>query len=342
MIVITILLWLLLSIAVFFCIIVFSPFQARLRTAFDGCCFSGRAQFSFIHPAVVRVAMNFSDRTVNFRIFGRQPGKRKKDRQQSPVSGEPPQQKTGSGADHGDDSFRPRTSESSIQRETQTDTGFSNVQQGQAPASEQKTPDILFRPYPADVIKESADAPTPAEKIKPVRRTSENRRRAKGQTSYSSKTEETLAPRKKKKDNWIEKIKRSIVFHFLSDRRWRSRVIGCFLGFLKALFRIVRFDELRMEIRAGVENPMVTGTVSGYACALKSILSGNDRYLFSFEPVFMQNFLAGSLGFRMRTSIASLLFPVVAAIVLFPWIRTLLIFLKYRREKKRCQRLAVT
>jgi len=348
--IITILLTLLALIATGVLILVISPFRARLYGFYDGVHVGGSATLSFLHPRVLRAEVAFASGTVEVRILGWKPGRKKE---------------KSSGAEADDESYdEPYVEPAGVQEAASRilpvaeDSGSAFPAASSVPvyhdAPIEKTAEI----HEATVLKvepavEMVQINAPARVNEPeskdsyrippevhfdtTAKTADPLSSPKAATSESkSESEkEKVAPAAEKKDNWFEKLKRNIVVHFIRNSGWRNRVLGWVLRFLKSLFSLVKFDKLRLEVTGGVEDPMITGTLAGYMYAIGAILTQHDRYHFTFEPVFMKNSIAGSLQFRVTTSLFMLLFPMVAAVVTFPWIRTLLVWLSYRRMKKR-------
>lgn len=114
--------------------------------------------------------------------------------------------------------------------------------------------------------------------------------------------------------------------HHLASKsfRWSMRL-------LSASLRVVRFDHVRINVKAGMEDPAELGKIYGWYTAGIALLAGNRKNVtLRFEPQFMQRRLAfdGSVG--LRTSAARVLMPVLVALITFPWFRA---FFAWRRLK---------
>lgn len=155
----------------------------------------------------------------------------------------------------------------------------------------------------------------------------------------TAKTEEPVVEKPKKvekkaekKDNILTRLKKNRVLFFLRSRRWREKVTGWILRVFKSLFRIIRFDSLKLQVKAGLEDPSSVGAIYGIYEAVKfGLLDQNRKFDIRFEPVFMEDHLElrGETG--IRSSIARLLVPFFVALFSFPYISTLIL---WRRSRK--------
>lgn len=149
------------------------------------------------------------------------------------------------------------------------------------------------------------------------------------------KQDEPLESQPEKKDNWFVRLERNRYLFFLRNRRWRGKILRWSIRFFRVLFLIVRFDRLRLRVRAGINDPAMVGTVFGMYTAVRNGLPMKRPYVIRFEPVFMTRICEGSAGFRVTTSILRVLSPVLFAVVTFPWLHTAwLVWRVYRREKR--------
>ena len=100
---------------------------------------------------------------------------------------------------------------------------------------------------------------------------------------------------------------------------------------LSLSLRVVRFDHVRINVKAGIEDPAELGKMYGWFTAGNGLLFGSRKnIMLRFEPQFMRSFLAcdGSIG--LRTSAASVLMPVVIALCTFPWLRAFFVWRRLR------------
>jgi hypothetical protein len=120
-------------------------------------------------------------------------------------------------------------------------------------------------------------------------------------------------------------------WRILQRHHLASGAFGWLIRLFSACFRVVRFDHVRINVRAGMEDPAELGKIYGWCTAGIAILAGNRKnVILRFEPQFMQRRLAfdGSVG--LRTSAARVLMPVLVALITFPWLRA---FFAWRRFK---------
>jgi hypothetical protein len=133
--------------------------------------------------------------------------------------------------------------------------------------------------------------------------------------------------------------KRMVMFWRKFQTTWRvlrrhhmaSRTFRWCLRLLSMSLRVIRFDHVRINIKAGIEDPAELGKIYGWYTAGSALLFGGRKNVaLRFEPQFMQNRLAfdGSVG--LRTSAARVLMPVAVAFITFPWLRA---FFVWRRLK---------
>jgi hypothetical protein len=120
-------------------------------------------------------------------------------------------------------------------------------------------------------------------------------------------------------------------WRILQRHNMASRTFRWCMRLLSMSLRVVRFDHVRINIKAGIEDPAELGKIYGwYAAGNRLLFAGRKNITLRFEPQFMQNRLAfdGSVG--LRTSAARVLMPVAVALVTFPWLRA---FFIWRRLK---------
>lgn len=350
--IVTILLWCIAFIVSAVLLILLSPFRVRLCGAFDGASFNGSALCSFVHPKVLRAEVSFAMRSVEVRVFGWRPVRRRgrKNGGQSDTSeGYEPVFDAGVSAPPSPPSEKPAAEVARLPLSPVNNTLYSEeMSSREQPVLEdiqQTQPEVIYPEEKkvemrSDGRKSYSKEPATTSSA-PFGTTGESpQNRTSSPEPDESMLKEKVAPAKEKKDNWLYTLKRHIAVHFIMNSSWRTRVFRWVLRFLRSLLFLIRFDQLRCEVRAGVEDPMITGTLAGYFYSIGAVLTKKDRYLFSFEPVFMKNFLSGSLQLRVTTSLFMLSFPMVAAVITFPWVRTLLLWLSYRRMKRRYQALA--
>ncbi|MBN1308576.1 MAG: hypothetical protein JXA18_11700 [Chitinispirillaceae bacterium] len=157
---------------------------------------------------------------------------------------------------------------------------------------------------------------------------------------HKGESDGSVALQPEKKDNWFQRLRRNRYLFFVGNAAWRDKAVRWILRVTRTLFSVVRFDRCEASIRAGVEDPMVTGTIAGTSLAVVHGLTMRRPYMINFEPVFMTNHFECSAVLRIGTSLSRLLAPVAVAIVTFPAVHTLLLVWRLRRIEKRRNRTA--
>ncbi len=154
------------------------------------------------------------------------------------------------------------------------------------------------------------------------------------------KSDESIPHEKEEKQKWYERLQRNRWLFFIRNGSWRRKFIRWIGRVLRSLLQVVRLDGLRLSVRAGTEEPFITGILAGIYNAALHGLSLKEPYSVSFEPVFMTNCFACSGAVIMRTSLARLLMPVVVAISTFPMFHTIRLAWRYHRLNKKDNRRA--
>ncbi len=147
---------------------------------------------------------------------------------------------------------------------------------------------------------------------------------------------ESVEKKPGKMDNLIEGIKKNRIVFFLSHKKWRGKIFSWFFRFFKTFNHLIRFECLKADIRAGVEDPAVLGKIYGYYQAFSNGLQLNEYgFNFFFEPVFMKNHFEADGALKISSSIGRLLTPFGVAFLTFPYISTFFIWRSYKRKMKR-------
>lgn len=309
---------LLLITAALFCglavVLIVAPFNAIVDFSFKDFRPAGSGDFSFLHPLFFAAQVDFAARRFSVRILGRLMGGKRK-----PVSG------SGLPADTG----RPEGERLDTEdAPSGNQAGFT----GDIPFGQPDRKTVLPPSRPREV----APVPPPEQTAPPPFASPDRSIRT------EPPPEVVTAPEQEKKDNWYRRLQRNRYLFFLRNTAWRNKVVRWTVRVVRTLFRIVKFDRFRLAIRAGVEDPMVTGTIAGLHQAVVYGLTMKKPYAISFEPVFMTDCFSCSGGLRLGTSPGRLLLPVVVAIATFPFLHTLrLVWRWYRMEQKRKRSAAV-
>jgi hypothetical protein len=146
--------------------------------------------------------------------------------------------------------------------------------------------------------------------------------------------EETVAGREKKTDNWLVRLRRNRYVFFVSNPSWRGKVLRWLLRVVRSFLHMVTFDRFAVSVRAGLEDPMLTGTITGLHRAVCGAFVLRQPFAVRFEPVFMRNCFEGSGTIGLRTSMAQLLMPLVVAIATFPTLHTAILWWQHHRLEK--------
>lgn len=110
---------------------------------------------------------------------------------------------------------------------------------------------------------------------------------------------------------------------------WLGRVIG-------KLLRVVKIDQLTMQIKAGFEDPALTGSLHGFYTGIIHGLdiNGHKHIKLDFEPVFNNRDIFEFEGaVSIKTSAARLLWPALVALFTFPYISALILWRRIKKMK---------
>jgi hypothetical protein len=343
---------LLLILTALFCglavLLILVPFNAIVSFSFKDFQPAGSARFSFLHPLLFTAQVDFATRRFQIRILGRWIGWKRK-----PVpENEPPADASQPEGEWFDREDAPSGDEEGFTEDTPFEQPGEETTLPPSPPAEGAEMPRPAAPEPPpfsqagvstafprsdapEAIRHSVPPLDPAAPQQPP-----------ASSSRSIKTEPppevVVAPEPEKKDNWYRRLQRNRYLFFLRNTAWRNKIVRWTVRSVRTLFRIVKFDRFRLAIRAGVEDPMVTGTIAGLHQAAVYGLTMKKPYAISFEPVFMTDCFSCSGGLRLGTSLGRLLLPVVVAIATFPTLHTLwLVWRWYRMEQKRKRSAAV-
>jgi hypothetical protein len=131
------------------------------------------------------------------------------------------------------------------------------------------------------------------------------------------------------------RLRENKVVFVLRQKRLRNGALRCVGRVLRTTLHIIRFDRLRLHVRAGSSDPYEMGVAYGYFIGARNGLALHRRHdvQLDFEPVFDRGEVLELDGdVRARTSVARALLPVAAALFTFPYLSA---FLVWRRMKKR-------
>ncbi len=151
-----------------------------------------------------------------------------------------------------------------------------------------------------------------------------------------SETNQSDEPRKRK-PGLFERLRKSPVVFFLRQHRYQMRVMQWLKRVIVTVFRIVRFDKFTVVIRGGIGDPVVTGILYGTLTSIKQALqTGIGRpHSLEYEPDFdTVPSLTGSAAIKLHTSLFRVFLPLIVALLTFPYLSTILLWLRVRKLKK--------
>ena len=322
-------------------VLLFAPLAARFSFSVAGIHARGGGMVSFLHPAFFSVMIDIAGGTAAIRVLGREWGKRRKEKRSAGSSGD--------GAAPSAGEAEPMTAPEASTGEPEV-PAINKAEDRLVPREEsgggatQDSVDVT--PVPATDRAEHtapgasaenapvAPAPEPVPGTDGPSTVSGGKYDAGSQTPSGVTPEEKVAAKAKKKDNWFTRLERNRYLFFIRNHRWRSNVLRWFVRVIMTLFHLVRFDRFQVAIRAGVSDPVITGSLAGVYQALLYGLPLRSPQVLSYEPVFMRNHFECSGSIRVSTTLARVVTPLAVAVLTFPLLHTLwLIWCVWRRER---------
>jgi hypothetical protein len=138
------------------------------------------------------------------------------------------------------------------------------------------------------------------------------------------------------KDGFFSRLKKNRYFYMIRQRKLQTKLLRWIMRIFKSLFRIIRFDHFDTSIKAGIEEPALLGNVYAfYTMTRYTVNVSKGEPILKFEPVFMKNWFEGEGRFSLKTSIITLIWPVLIAAISFPFITVLWLFWKSRKIKSK-------
>ncbi len=326
--------------AVVFSILLLSPLQVETRLGFTDGRLQGKSACSFIHPRVCAFRFDFFTRSGRLSVFGKKIGgsSRTEDTPASASGDSRGDEIVGSGPEPTE---KPETKHvgAPAQRDvTPVHPAIIGEMEKPAGSHEEKRSAEL----PAEIAEISGPAPeTAAHHVSGKIPDETIVRKISGEKQDKGGKKRKRKEFEGKRESRLQRLSRNPVLFFLKNGAWRGKIIRWILRVLSSLFRIIRFDRFGLALRAGVENPMIVGTVFGFHRAFISTLPERERSAVLFEPVFMENRLEGSFHFRTVTSLFRLMLPALVALFTFPLFHTLWLLLRLYLNERRRKRLAM-
>jgi hypothetical protein len=116
----------------------------------------------------------------------------------------------------------------------------------------------------------------------------------------------------------------------------RQRVAGKMVRWcgwtLQACFKMIRFDHFRLHAKAGLDDPAETGKIFGLYIALNDVLFSSRKNVdVRIEPYFSGDTLEFHGSVCLRTSIARISIPVLAALMTFPYFTVLIVWWRLKK-----------
>jgi hypothetical protein len=95
---------------------------------------------------------------------------------------------------------------------------------------------------------------------------------------------------------------------------------------------MIRFDHFRLHAKAGLDDPAETGKIFGLYIALNDVLFSSRKNVdVRIEPYFSGDTLEFHGSVCLRTSIARISIPVLAALMTFPYFTVLIVWWRLKK-----------
>jgi hypothetical protein len=116
---------------------------------------------------------------------------------------------------------------------------------------------------------------------------------------------------------------------------WRRKIFRWLIASIARFFHLVSVSRFRVHIRLGLDDPGRTGIAYGCYIAAKTALAdnGNSRKEISFEPVFNAEIAEADGAIEISSSLARLCLPLFLAVATFPFLHTVMVYLRVKRIK---------
>lgn len=116
---------------------------------------------------------------------------------------------------------------------------------------------------------------------------------------------------------------------------WRRTIFRWLIASVVRFFHIVSVSRFKLYVKLGLSDPGQTGQAYGFFIAMKNALAdtGNSRKEILFEPVFNSEVAEAEGAIEISSSLARLCLPLVLAVVTFPFLHTLMVYLRVKRIK---------
>jgi hypothetical protein len=128
-------------------------------------------------------------------------------------------------------------------------------------------------------------------------------------------------------------VKRARVI--FSAASWRRKIFHWLIASIARFFHIVSVSRFKLYVKLGLSDPSATGQAYGFFVGAKNALaeSGTVRMEILFEPVFNEEVAEADGTIEISSSLARLCLPIVLAVATFPFLHTLMVYLRLKRIK---------
>lgn len=156
----------------------------------------------------------------------------------------------------------------------------------------------------------------------------------KGEEKENRISQEAAGKSEEKSPDLLTRLKKNKFLFFLKEKKLVGKILKWISRITKKILIIFSFKRLHIETKAGVEDPALLGKIYGYIEAVKYGLNSGKNFRLEFTPVFMQNYLECRGSVSLRSSLWRLLLPMIIAVVSFPYLSTLVVWLRYKYFNK--------
>ena len=156
----------------------------------------------------------------------------------------------------------------------------------------------------------------------------------KGEEKENSISQEAAGKSEEKLPDLLTRLKNNKLLFFLKEKKLACKIFKWIFRIIKKILKVVSFKRLHVKANAGVEDPALLGKIYGYIEAIKYGSNSGKNFRLEFTPVFMQNYLECRGSVSLRSSLWKFLLPLIVALVTFPYLSTLVVWLRYKSLTK--------
>ncbi|GBU21309.1 hypothetical protein R80B4_01198 [Fibrobacteres bacterium R8-0-B4] len=141
-------------------------------------------------------------------------------------------------------------------------------------------------------------------------------------TSNDTATKEKKISLLSKIKSKINAIKSNKVYKILADKPLREKLLRWLKLSAIRVIRIISFEKLKLHIRIGLQDPARLGKIYGYFSAAQSALALQHYHIdLDMEPVFMERCLSIDSDLKIKTTLSTILWQLIAITATFPYLR---------------------